>query len=112
MALIDKETGIMYCGDDEDIYSEILGVYVDLVVESREVLIEALAEDNMPEYIRRVHAVKSNSRNVGALVVGDLAELLEHAAKEDRKDYVIENHPELMKLLTEVEAEARDILGA
>ena len=110
MSLIDVETGIMYCGDDEDIYKDILGMYIDLAVESREVLINALAESRMPDYIMRAHAVKSNSRNVGAVTVGDMAEKLELAAKEGNMEQVLEYHAELLKLLEEVEKEALEIL--
>lgn len=42
MALIDRVTGIMYCGDDEEIFMDILGMYVELVSESRQLLAEAL----------------------------------------------------------------------
>ena len=99
MALIDRVTGIMYCGDDEEIFMDILGMYVQLVSESRQVLAEALFENRMEDYIRRVHAVKSNSRSVGALAVGDLAEKIERAARESRKADVMEDHQELIRML-------------
>ena len=112
MALIDRVTGIMYCGDDEEIFMDILGMYVGLVSESRQILAEALFDNRMEDYIRRVHAVKSNSRSVGALAVGDLAEKIERAARESRKADVMEDHQELIRMLSQVEAEAQQILNS
>ena len=83
---------------------------VELVSESRQILAEALFDNRMEDYIRRVHAVKSNSRSVGALAVGDLAEKIERAARESRKADVMEDHQELIRMLSQVEAEAQQIL--
>ena len=110
MALIDVETGIMYCGDDEDIYRDILEMYIELVAESREVLSNALAEDRMSDYVLRVHAVKSNSRNVGAMTVGDLAEKAEKAARAGDRELVLEYHSDLLEMLEEAEKEAAGLL--
>ncbi len=83
-----------------------------LVSESRQILAEALFDNRMEDYIRRVHAVKSNSRSVGALAVGDLAEKIERAARESRKADVMEDHQELIRMLSQVEAEAQQILNS
>jgi HPt (histidine-containing phosphotransfer) domain-containing protein len=111
MGLIDTETGLMYCGDDEDIYNEVLGLFVEMAVESRGVLQEALDAGDIHAYVLRAHALKSNSRNVGALPVGDLAEKLELAGKEGNEDFIKENHQALLDLLVEFEAEAKELLG-
>ena len=111
MGLIDTETGLMYCGDDEDIYNEVLGLFVEMAVESRGVLQEALDAGDIHAYVLRAHALKSNSRNVGALPVGDLAEKLELAGKEGNVDFIKENNQALMDMLIEFEAEAKELLG-
>ena len=110
MGYIDVDTGLMYCGDDEDIYSDVLNLYIQLINESKQVLTETLEAGDIPAYTVRVHAVKSNSRNVGAAGIGDMAEKLEMAGKENNVDFIKENTPALLKVLDEAEAEAKQLL--
>ena len=99
MGLIDVDAGLMYSGDDEDTYREILGIYINLMTEKKDVLVRDLEEGNIPDYIIQAHSVKSNSRSIGAMALGDLAEEMEHAAKENRIDYVKENNARLIRMI-------------
>ncbi len=110
MGFIDTETGMMYCGDDEDIYNEILGLYVEKMAELTATLTKDLEGDDIPDYVVNVHGVKSNSRNIGATSLGDFAEVMEHAGKAGDKTFLKENHAKLLEMVDQVVAEANTIL--
>ena len=48
-------------------------------------------------YTIKVHALKSSSRLVGALVLGDKAEALEMAGKQTDTEFIFANHQSLME---------------
>ncbi len=110
MGLIDTETGMMYCGDDEDIYNEILGLYVEKMGELTATLTKDLEGDDISDYVVNVHGIKSNSRNIGASSLGDFAEVMEHAGKAGDKAFLKENHAKLLDMVDQVVAEANTIL--
>lgn len=110
MGLIDTETGMMYCGDDEDIYNEILGIYVEKMGELTATLTKDLKGDDISDYVVNVHGIKSNSRNIGATDLGDFAEVMEHAGKNGDKAFLKENHEKLLEMVKQVVAEANTIL--
>lgn len=94
---IDFEKGVNYCAGDEDFYIDVLG---DYVAENRKAEMEDLfASENYADYAVEVHALKSTSRTLGLEKMGNLAEKLEHAAKDGDTDYVKANHAEAMNYL-------------
>ena len=94
----------------EDIYNEILGLYVEKMAELTDTLTKDLEGDDIPDYVVNVHGVKSNSRNIGAMALGDFAEVMEHAGKAGDKTFIKENHEKLLQMVSEVVAEANSIL--
>lgn len=108
---IDFEKGINYCAGDEEFYIDVLS---DYVAENRKAEMEELfASENYANYAVEVHALKSTSRTLGLEKMGNLAEKLEHAAKDGNTEYVKANHAEamdyfnsLLKNITELVVEA------
>ena len=108
---IDFEKGINYCAGDEEFYIDVLS---DYVAENRKAEMEELfASENYANYAVEVHALKSTSRTLGLEKMGNLAEKLEHAAKDGNIEYVKANHAEamdyfdsLLKNITELVVEA------
>lgn len=108
---IDFEKGINYCAGDEEFYIDVLS---DYVAENRKAEMEELfASENYADYAVEVHALKSTSRTLGLEKMGNLAEKLEHAAKDGNIEYVKANHAEamdyfnsLLKNITELVVEA------
>ena len=108
---IDFEKGINYCAGDEEFYIDVLS---DYVAENRKAEMEELfASENYADYAVEVHALKSTSRTLGLEKMGNLAEKLEHAAKDGNTEYVKANHAEamdyfdsLLKNITELVVEA------
>jgi CheY-like chemotaxis protein/anti-sigma regulatory factor (Ser/Thr protein kinase) len=88
---LDAQKGLERFGGDIDIYMEILKSYADntpaLLEQVRDVTRESLAD-----YAVTVHGIKGSSRNIGADALGALAEALEHAAKADDLQFVLDNN--------------------
>lgn len=88
--------GIAYCGDKEG-FREIVGIYYKEGDKRRRQLNQFFEEQDWKNYVITVHALKSNSRGIGANGLSELALLLETAGKEDRIEYIEEHHAELME---------------
>ncbi len=98
-AVFDIDQGMEYAVDDEEFYLETLHIYMDETAESEMLLREYLEEENMKEYEVLVHALKSNSRMVGAVAVSELALELEHQSRDGNLEFVQAHHEELMERL-------------
>ncbi|MCH5252455.1 MAG: response regulator [Lachnospiraceae bacterium] len=94
---IDVKQGISYC-DDEEGFREILGIYHTEGPKRRQNIEELFEEENWKDYVILVHALKSNSKGIGANEVANLALELEMAGKEGRTDFILQNHEKLMEI--------------
>ena len=94
---INIEQGISYCGDKEGL-REIIGIYHSEGSKRSSQLQHFFEEQDWKNYVIAVHALKSNSKGIGA------AEL---AGKENRIDYILQHHEKLM----EMHDRLLDILG-
>ncbi|MBR6391131.1 MAG: Hpt domain-containing protein [Lachnospiraceae bacterium] len=92
---LNVQTGLEYSMDNVDFYKEILETYVEETREQLSQMDTYLAEDNMPEYATLVHAVKSGSRLVGAMSLGEEAFVLEQKSKAGDSAFVHANHDSL-----------------
>lgn len=87
---LDTSEGVLRCGGSEN-YLETLKVYAE-DAEDGALLIERLWNDrNIPDLTVKVHALKSTSRVVGAMKLGELAERLEKAGNNGDTDTISEN---------------------
>ncbi len=96
LAGIDTKQGIAYCGDEEG-FQEILSIYCEEGGERREKLTQMFQEEDWKNYVITVHALKGNSKGIGANELAEQALGLEMAGKEDRIDYILEHHGEFME---------------
>ena len=92
---LDKETGLMYCCNNEEFYREMLESYVknNRLKQIR----QNFAEEDWENYQIAVHALKSTSLSIGAGVLSEAAKQLEFAAKEGRIDDIRKNHAAVME---------------
>ena len=58
---------------------------------------ETFRDGQWEDYAIEVHSLKSASRWIGAMALGDKAEALEHAAREGRQDQVREDTAALLE---------------
>lgn len=98
---IDIDQGIAFCGD-EDGFREIIAMYHAEGPKRKYALEHFFEEEDWKNYVISVHALKSNSKGIGADEIASLALNLEMAGKEDHIDYILEHHEELLKLHDEL----------
>ena len=114
-ALIDISLGLRYCGDSEEMYREIVGVYCEMHDEMQGDLEKALSENDWKNYTVNIHSLKSNSLNIGASGLSKMCLELEKAGKaisagdnpEENMDIIRRKHPDVMALYAQVTEEAK-----
>lgn len=87
--------GISYCGDQEGL-REIIAMYHAQGAGRIRQLQQLFEEQNWKNYSITAHALKSNSRGIGANDLAELALGMEMAGKENRPEYILEHHRELL----------------
>ena len=126
MSLIDKQLGLSFMMNMEDLYQSVLKVYVEDADRLRQDIERAFAEENWETYRTHVHALKSASLNIGAQTLSEKAKAAEYAcarlsgaetpgyaADNDLTDpverevrFIKDHHAELLALFQETLAEA------
>ena len=94
-SLLDKETGLMYCGGDDEFYLEMLGEYVngDMTADIN----AAYDAQDWKMYQTLVHALKGTSLTIGAVHMNQTAVEMDAANKDANIEYVQANHAALME---------------
>ena len=93
---IDSESGMKYCMNDLDFYTEMLGDFVGSAAKREEALTGFFRSMDVNNYRITVHSLKSASKTVGAMELSKAAEALELAAKMNDKTKIKENHTALI----------------
>lgn len=93
---INVEQGISYCGDREG-FREIISIYHKEGVNRKRQLVDCFEQEDWKNYVIHAHALKSNSKGVGANELSEMALKLEMAGKENRIDYILQHHEELIQ---------------
>ncbi len=93
---INIQQGIAYCGDKEGL-RQIIQVYCEEGPKRNCKLQQFFQAHDWKNYVIMVHALKSNSKGIGADELSELARNLELAGKENRVDYIMKHHKELLE---------------
>ena len=93
---INVNQGIAYCGDKEG-FREIIGIFHAEGAKRKASLEQFFKENDLKNYVITAHTLKSNSKGIGAEELSTLAMNLEMAGKENRIDYILEHHEELVE---------------
>lgn len=105
---LDVSAGISYCGDAED-YLFAVKAFQERVAENAAEIEKYRLAGDIANMAVKVHGVKSTARAIGALELGDLAEMIEKAGKEDRDipdadiEKFLSDYRELGKALSSVD---------
>ena len=104
--LVDWKKGKALCMEDEEFYREMLQTFLDSP--SAMELRRYYEESDFENYRIKVHAMKSNLANIGAVSVSEMAKQLELSLKiENNVSYVQKHHEEFMatyeRVVSEVE---------
>ena len=104
--LVYWEMGKALCMEDEEIYREVLQAFLESP--SAMELRQYYEESDFDNYRIKIHAMKTNLANIGAMSVSDRAKQLELAlSNENNVSYVQENHDEFMKEYERVVSEVK-----
>ena len=102
---IDTDSGLNYCGDGES-YVDALMMYMGSAEKKAEEIEKYRAAGDIKNVTIKVHALKSASRSIGALKLGEFAERLEKAGDSGDQETL---YQELDKLLLRYRQLARDL---
>ena len=107
MPELDVQTGLKYCMDEE-IYQEMLYEYIK--ADNVEAIDQLFAAQDWKNYITAVHALKSTSLTIGAVSLSESAKALEFAGKDEKMDYIKDNHKSVMEQYQSLLNKLRNIL--
>ena len=93
---VDKQAGLNVTGGDEDLLREVTKTYWSNLGKELE-KIETFMGTNNEEYVIAVHGLKSTSRAIGALKLGDMAYECEMAGRAGEEDKIKVLTPPLLE---------------
>ena len=108
---IDTDIGLGFFDGNKEDYTDILKAYLKEGPEKIKTLSETLKADDIDLYRITVHALKSGSKNIGAMKLFEMAKQSEAAAKAGDALLVREKHEPMIKYLEEVLSDIRDAFG-
>ena len=89
-------------GDDDETFREILGDFVDPATANVKEITDAVEAGDAAGVGSAAHKLKSSSRSVGAIQLGELCEQLEIAGKSGDADTIADLAPSIPAVLAEV----------
>lgn len=92
LLVIDRELGLSYSLDSEEVYAEVLGAFCEQSKEYLPRLAECFEKQNWQQYGIITHGIKGNSLNIGAAEFSKLSLQHERAAKDGNIEFVLENY--------------------
>lgn len=110
-SLIDRELGMSYCGNMEELYVMILHTYCDEYDERIIKLREYYEQGDIQNYRILVHSLKSNSLNIGAKALSEEALKHETAAKGNDIKTISDGIEQLAEHYSEVVTEVKAMLS-
>lgn len=118
-SLLNTALGLGYSCNVEELYKEMLRMYVDMQTEKSANIAECLEKEDWKTYTVYVHALKSTSLSIGGEMVSELARQMEEAGKavqkgentEEKMAFIHENQEKLMALYEKTAQEARRYLA-
>lgn len=110
-AIFNPDKGLVYTGGSEEVYLEILDIYVNKGSDKLKEINKYYEEKEWKSYIIEVHALKNTSLSIGSVPLSELSKKLELAGKAGDYQVIIEEHPALAELYERVIKEGADYLG-
>ena len=86
--VLDREAALERLGGDDELYQDILAIFMEDTPEQLTVLAAAIAERNEAVMVRQAHSVKGSALNIGADQMANTAARMEVAARAGDLDEV------------------------
>ncbi len=96
-------------GDNDEFLREVAVIYLEDTPERLAELEECLASVDVPRFTRAAHSIKGSSANMGAMVLREIAEKLEHQSKDTPLAQLVPIIAEARTAFAAAEAEIRSI---
>ena len=107
---IDVASAVESAEGSKETFRFLLESFRDSAEKNKKDIISSYESEDYTNYTIYVHALKSTSKMIGALVLSEKARLLELAGKEGKYDYIKESHDEVIELFDKVTVEISDYL--
>ena len=109
MVKIDTAHGMEYSMDDKDMYKDLAQMFCEQYEQNAATIKSDFEGKDWANYKIHVHGLKSNSRLVGGMELGNLAEKCEHAARDNDEALLNAETPNLLNLYAETVAAIKNI---
>lgn len=106
--LIEMETGVRYCGGSMEDYQEIVQMYCQDETDKMKIIQTCYEQKDWKNYATYVHALKSTSLEIGAVLLSEQAKELELAAKAGNEEMIQERHQQMVELFEHTVKELED----
>jgi HPt (histidine-containing phosphotransfer) domain-containing protein len=93
--VLDVDKGVQNCGSEESLIS-VARVFADTALAKADEIGQYYVSEDIENYTVKVHALKSSSRQIGAMELGNMAEALEKAGKADDIDTILADNDKAM----------------
>ena len=119
LLLISKTDGMVFFGNNERLYLDVVKMFVSISSEKRDELIRTFDEKDWKNYTVYVHALKSSSKNIGANPLFDFAKRMESAGHQTENEknreiserFIAANHDKLIRMYMDTVDQAKKLLG-
>lgn len=108
IAELDVSKGITNNGSKQG-YIEAMQVYAEMIDDSAAETENYWKNDDLENAVIKIHAMKSTSRIIGAVKIGELAQELENAGKDGHKEKIAEHIDELLSRCRTLGAQLRPL---
>ena len=98
---IDTAHGMEYSMNDKDMYKDMVQIFIEQRDQNVSDINGFFEKKDWDNYRIKVHGLKSNSRLVGGMGLGNLAEKCEHAARDKDEATILAEHQNLLALYDE-----------
>ena len=95
---IDTAHGMEYSMNDKDMYKDMVQIFIEQRDQNVSDINGSFEKKDWDNYRIKVHGLKSNSRLVGGMDLGNLAEKCEHAARDKDEATITAEQANLMSL--------------
>jgi signal transduction histidine kinase/DNA-binding NarL/FixJ family response regulator/HPt (histidine-containing phosphotransfer) domain-containing protein len=99
---IDVEAGIYMTGGDVGNYLKTLAIFRDDGNEKIVLIRDCSENDDLSLYGIHIHALKSASASIGAGKVSNIARTLETAAKNNNREFIVQNNEKFIEALSQL----------
>jgi len=105
---IDTDAGLRYCVGDSEFYRSLLIQFANESGDKIPQMKKFFAEHDWHNYEVLVHALKSTCKMIGILGLSDKAKELETAAREQKEDYIVDHHEDVIKNYSRIAADIKE----